>query len=323
MRALGRFALLLWSFSASAEEGLKQRSDLGVLERTLCQAKHIPSSLETMAQGVTDAQIAGLFLRGPAWKLHMLERVWLKKRPPGYHGGSFGTCGKQSKTAWLLYTRSPAPLLHRNSALVLPAELAQKCRKIAAHSVDPRGGNANNLEVFQGRIQLPHHEAMVSVACLPNDPELGYQTWFLVPTSRAVLRHPLPLELKTGPDARTMLTTWIQGIRKHAKLKPLSPISGLSAAPKFTLEHQKVELSSVASLLKRQGLRLRGENLAQGQNLQEIVWLLWMSPQHRDLLSDAKAEFLQVFLESYKNRSYARILTAQKQVEKNLSVAED
>ena len=134
-------------------------------------------------------------------------------------------------------------------------------------------------------------DGTLSLTCWPMDALTGPKLWFLLPLGKGPS---LSFPLKKNHYS---FMEWINEIRARESLNPLGfndlrlNQSLKTLTSDSQVEHDKNKLLQIKSDLKKEGLTLLGENRGLGKNLEEIFWLLWNSPQHRNLLLQPDAHF--------------------------------
>lgn len=293
--------------------GVKFREDLLFFDQHLCNVNGPFDSRQAMALGLKDAQTTGFFLKGKNINALKASEIFKAKVPEGYFGGSFAVCKKNNKNkAWFLYTRSPVPFANKSFYF----ELNKFCRKVKTDAILWQEGRSFPIVETINSLKNNEQGSMVSVSCLPKSKKFGYQTWILFPTDKKLLNEKTPYFIKGNIKKQHLVQGWVQQIRKKEGLKPFRFISNLkiSGSSIFSIDHNLIYLKNLRKNLKGKNLTLVGEDLVQGKTVEEIVWLLWSSPRHRDLLLDSKANSASLIIGKINKDIFARIYTLSSKI---------
>lgn len=273
------------------------RSDLTrSLGPLFCNNETLPSSSALFEMGVYDSQIIGsVFLNVDPSRLPDLSQ------PEGYSGYAWGIC-EGSRKAWALYTRSPEPIIVTGSSLQLATAMKALCRSVAVQAADAEKGASFALPHPNESIIRPSGHGTLSATCFPRQENQGAQTWFLVPFGRGTLK--LPGDELLVQEKLTSFQNWLQFIRKREKLSPLTFPPSLYAILNILenakrVDHDRTLMREAQQVARRRGLVLIGEDRAQGLTMQELAWLLWFSPRHRDLLLDPSGDIAGLSLKRH------------------------
>jgi hypothetical protein len=219
------------------------------------------------------------------------------------HAGGYvaGLC--PSNRGFIATMPAPTPLLIKNGKLLLPlSKLNSECQSWTIDYTAFAGGRSTPME--QGELQKKWSSlrpGMISVSCQPPSPRwLGPKIWYFIPIKKEeLLKNPTPefdssLSLSQRQnhgqdDLQNQLVTWIQKIRQKENLPPFQLDKATSAAASLlstnlTIDHDRSLLNKIKQNFENPTMSFVGENRVQGSNLKHIVWMLWNSPKHRDLL---------------------------------------
>ena len=143
--------------------------------------------------------------------------------------------------------------------------------------------------------RLPATKGYASVLCSPKIfPASGPREWALIPVggAKSNARDIAPV---TGFLNEAELLAWINQKRTAERLPELKLDRELTDAARGLLNghfirHDLRALNTTKTSLLKRGIEGLGENRVGGNNLAEAAGLLWMSPAHRDLILNPKAD---------------------------------
>lgn len=279
---------------------LSFREDLkNKLTSQLCQNQDLLFSQKAFFQGIYDTQIYGIKIYSPeAPSAHEFETLISKYQQAHYHGVSFASCPqahskgrkhKEKTLSWLLFT--PAPTAWNGDLTKTIEQQKPYCKKTEAHWLAANQGTAHPISALP--YALPQNiNGTLSITCWPiASKQIGPKLWYLLPLGKG------PLDQAPLSSATTPLVQWINAIRQKEGLDSLkfdNPIwkrAAESLMHSGNIEHNQNDNQHVAHELAQKGLVFMGEERSIGQTEQEMAWLLWNSPRHRQLLLHPSAEW--------------------------------
>lgn len=294
-------------FSGLLPIGLSQastaRKDLVVpLGQLFCKGTLSPQEL--WAAGIFDGQIEGNKVETPSFINLNEDDLWKQAKSLAavrISGGyAAGLCDQHQ--GWTAAMPASGPLgLGQKGVLGFPkTELKERCRSWRASFAASEGGVSKVIASSETRVTMPKIEGLpqgvVSLHCTPKFPRwAGEQGWYFYPTRdpQSFVDFPGKASLNQRDidtvDLQQGLFSWLSGIRLREKLDPLVLSRELSEAASQLLvsdgvDHDVTLMEVVRKKFSTPLLTLEGENRVRGRTLEEIAWLLWNSPRHRDLL---------------------------------------
>ena len=296
------------------------RSDIKEkLEGRLCTDQQAPTIRELWQQGIYDAALQGHFMttkEGMQTTPDLLAKAAaiLAKRTD-HNGFDFGVCN-QTSTGWVITSPAAGNYARREedgSIHLSWSSVRSYCHEAHIDYVAAAGGRARNLMVLTsksngGEVKIDDtflSDGTVSITCYPKyGKNLGPELWFLLPVKAGPLEKAPGIEqlAKRAGGFDSSLLLWINDIRESAQLAPLKRLSSNSTrridtallAKNETVHHDTAHLQSVQTMIHKSGGFFIGENRVKSENLEQMAWLLWNSPRHRDLLLTTKADSLAV-----------------------------
>ncbi len=294
------FAWLGFSSISQALEPVPRKDIAITLGRLFCKGDITPQNL--WAEGIFDGQVEGQQVTSPSFVDLREADLWgqAKSLADIRHGGGYaaGLCNQHM--GWTAAMPASSPLRRgNNQSLGLPkSDLKERCRSWTLYFAASEGGLSKVLATADqgGDVAKIPGAGVASLHCKPKFPRwVGEQVWFFYPTLGVKNYADFPektriqdIQLTLGNDQPGLLT-WIGAIRAREKLPPLVLSLALSEAASQLLvsdsiDHDVHHMELIRKKLGGSHGQLVGENRVRGQSLQEIAWLLWNSPRHRDLL---------------------------------------
>ena len=224
----------------------------------------------------------------------------------GHRSWSYGLCSPRK--AWAVSSPVPVPLtLAKLSEKRTSSVLEAYCR---SWSLDFAAFDAGLPEQLQ---KLPDQKAgqapdqkpgMLSLSCRPAaPPRAGRELWLLFPSpgtkGRKIPASP-PLWQPNGDDPGK-IAHWINRIRNHHGLRPLdfrSPEIRKTArhlSQSGVLKHDRRQLNDERKRLARHAYTFLGEDRVIAEDAQSMARLLWLSPLHRSLILNPRANLGGLF----------------------------
>jgi uncharacterized protein YkwD len=258
------------------------------------KAEFRPSAKDIWSKNIYDAQVNVQVLNTNKEELLEQKARELAKRLRN-KGVSWGGC--KDNTGWIASMPSPKNVLSEDGVLEQKV-LSENCAKFSVEYVKADGGKSRNIKIKKSssdllKLNLSFLESgTLSVTCTTNN-NRGPSLWFLYPIKKGALETvPLSEEIKANE-----IDGWINKIREREGLKPLSwDKSRLSDIAKAL--GQRVEVSHDVKMLRRltENIGFLGENRAKDSSLENIAWLFWNSPRHRELLLEKGAKKMGLYL---------------------------
>ena len=124
------------------------------------------------------------------------------------------------------------------------------------------------------------------------------------------------IELLNSQDIASF-NDWINTVRLQAGLNLLKDdnihlqASSKRLAKRMTVRHDRRQLRQERKTLSEHELELLGENRVEGVSYEEMAWLLWNSPRHRNLLLNPKATHVSIGDKVKNQRSLAVLVFAK------------
>ena len=281
------------------------RTDLNpVLERLLCADTAPLNPARSLAAGLVDANLQGMILRSKkAVTIDSLRRSARSLATRNMHGGhSFGQCSDGSY--WIASMPSPVSLQRNAGRVEIPVDLlGSRCKKHEVTYVRWEAGDAQRLQLEGSNLSIKGlAPGIAAVTCHPTRPAwAGPTNWFLVPIGGVDIRS-VPLWESTPrlQDPMAQLVSWINRIRsrqgrvalRHDREHLRDAASLLAASGRSS--HDTSLMGKVLDQLLAESVTPLGENRVVGADLHEMVTLLWMSPRHRQLLLEERANLIGV-----------------------------
>lgn len=167
--------------------------------------------------------------------------------------------------------------------------------------------------------EVPDKKGYAAVTCVfRSDSVAGPRELALIPFFGA-RSDPRDLGQVLLTKSTNNLADWINGVRRRENLPGLPIDRSMTEAAnglkrRRDVRHNFDNLFSARENLKRKGFDLLGENRVRGQDLAELVGLLWMSPVHRDLILNPSAEVMGVVESKDDQGLFAVIIAGKKSV---------
>ncbi len=304
------------------------RTDLNQkLAQPLCVDIHQLSHMELWQKQVFDAQIQGFRVRPKGRKpltTTALEKMAQEQSQRMGHGG-FAHAICADGTGWFLTTPAARGVGFSDELLRIPAEtLSASCREIYLDFASEHESSTRTVPLPQRRDAsdwaINSHflaAGSLSITCLPKQPDWqGPVLWSLVPIQKAKMAPPITVTFGGPNPAPEKLLAWVNELRLSSKIAPLQPNRHMDEAAQqlsqeATVTHDRRVLAKVRAGLEAHKLAFLGENRAQGKTLDDISWLFWASPRHRQLLMESAAKYIGISVRSGKNRHFVVMITAR------------
>ena len=272
---------------ATAQPRLRQ--DLQTKAQSLvCARAHDTQAL--WQAGIYDTLLTARTLRRTPHAAQLARKQAVREGNAGY---AYGNCAEQG--SWLLTVSAPYAAQLSGKQVQLHAGLQHYCRAVQAMYAASGLHVPQPLPIRQHRLLLPSSgTGVVAVRCLSRQPQrTGPRLLYIFPRGTPTLSAPLlPSTLARGQEQQATLA-WVNAVRHKMQLAPLR----LTTAPqtaRFSVIHDRPELSAIKDMLKQQHRRMLGENRARAHNLRAALTMLWVSPFHRQLLLHKQATDLAI-----------------------------
>ena len=268
------------------------------LQSLMCAESPQLDAKNTIALGIYDAQIDVRLIESIAGTA--LSEKMLKKKSKAlaamkrYLGYTQGICPDQRK-GWVAAFPAPGPLLRNANGFEIKSDaIKTSCKTHRFDFAATKGGVSTRLADSKKIQTAKLGEGIIEVTCQPSFPRWqGPVVWYLAPTSdKALADKP---KLVNADDRAAALSLWIAGIRSKEGLRPIISNDSLKRAAELltidsSVTHNRANTDSIRSKINAtDNLRVLGEIRVRGQTAEDLAWMLWHSPRHRDLLLQAEA----------------------------------
>jgi hypothetical protein len=287
------------------------RSDLQEkLPKLLCkEARSIPTTRELWQHNFFETQLDAAWIRSAdasvplvADDIGVLAREQaLAKKHQGY---AYGLCSTQE--AWMLSSPSRSALNQwATEGLKIDMKAMQGyCGKVALHYAKVGGDLPKELMKIKSEAEdtlVLHPELLepgtIGLTCYPAAAGKGPELWSLVPIHNAKTET-IPFFASHHSEGTEGLIQWIQDIRKAQGLPllkteiPLLRNFAKQLVAESSIRHPHARLMAQKRLLAKKKINILGENRVKAATNEQMAWLLWYSPTHRQLLLHKSASAL-------------------------------
>lgn len=320
-------------FAKAITPPITLRTDLkDKMHELICKPRPKPAypAIELLRKDIWDAQIAGQKLRrvNNPMTSEQLRRAALDLGRDQFHAGyAFGQCNPD--LYWIVTVPAPKALERVGSGyLVRDRDYEAKCKgyriDFAPAGVAPVRHLYTSSPQWNSSYKINEAalgNGMVSLTCLPRNPDwLGWVLWYLAPTgSGPWAEFPLSEMIPAGQRNANLVLPWVNAVRTQLQLPELQSgiddqaharaISVLSVSK--NVHHNRKLLGDISRMLAPQ-YKLNGEDRVRGSSLREILWLLWNSPRHRELILNPTATHLTLRHQVLAQDQFMAILISQK-----------
>lgn len=287
------------------------RTDLqDILPKLLCKnPRSIPSTRELWQHKFYETQLDAAWIRSadaqqPLIVADLATIAQDQAQAKQQRGYSYGLCSPQE--AWIVTSPSRGPLGQWTAeGLQFDIKAMQeRCGKVGLHYAKATGDRPKELMKMRSTEEqtlVVHPELLepgtIGLTCYPADSRLGPELWSLVPIHDANTES-IPHFAAHHREGITGLIQWIQEIRKAQGLPLLKteiPLlrnfaKQLVADP--SIRHPHAKLMAHKRFLAKKKINILGENRVKAATNQQMAWLLWYSPTHRQLLLHKSASAL-------------------------------
>jgi len=304
------FALANLALAKSSQP--KHRKDMGSKMTSFVCNDKLRNLDGIFAAKLFDAQIEGQLLTnkfGKPVKTQDLETAAISlAKSLHYHGYTFGAC--PNGNGFTMATPAPEPLLENKLPL---GALRNHCKSWRVDFAQAGLYKPVSLPINGASYESPESNGLVSVTCQPKKPSwLGPKQWYMKPTGKFTTTIPNSLVLDGDKSIKIRFVNWVNKNRGTLGLGALEikqnlNISADTLSVSNSIAHNRTIIKSVASQLKENGYHFLGENRVKGKDLDQIAKLLWMSPRHRELLLNPKANLIGINIKKL-NAEYLAIV---------------
>lgn len=331
MKKLLLTTLVFLNSSAFAQHNtapsVSPRQDLApFMTKLVCDEKETPDTKKAWEAGIYDAQVAAQSLKPKSGQT--IKKEDIKKAASvlasrnNHYGLSQGQCPNGS--FWVVTSPAPKPLTSpKDDTITIAApDYRDYCDNVrvdfaAADKGQPRtilrqkSVAANTEEALQINTKLLP-SGVISITCQPRYPAWqGPVLWYLVPVKEGASSQIPESQALQHESPITALQQWVNAVRKSEGLNTLADthprMQWLSEQllKNSTIRHNRKLLEQAQKALKKNNARLVGENRVKAENLSQMAWLLWHSPQHRRLILSKEATHFSVASQQMKQEQLA------------------
>lgn len=289
--------------AATGASALRLRVDLQHQARLFCAEQKDMRSL--WQAGVYDTLFSLRILPRTGQAQQLAHAQAQREGGAGY---AYGNC--KDDRSWVLSVSAPYAALLAGRRVKLDAGLQHYCRGLRARYAPSGLQRTQVVAIERHALLLPARgRGLVAVNCLSHLPhQTGPRLLYAFPVGKPVLQAPLlPLKFKRGQERRAV-QAWVAALRAKMGLTALREQATPLTPARFSVIHDRTELQAVKRTLRKQRLRLLGENRARGHTLAEALTMLWVSPFHRDLLLHEAATYLMVDVVQQRNQVLVTML---------------
>jgi hypothetical protein len=287
------------------------RTDLQeILPKLLCRdSKSIPTTRELWHHHFFETQLDAAWIRSADAQLPLIPAdlaiiAQEQARAKQHHGYAYGLCSPHE--AWILSAPSRGPLNQwTEEGLKFDIKaMHERCAKVGLHYAKATKGRPKALlKMLSTREKslVVHPELLepgtIGLTCYPADKKLGPELWSLVPI-HDVNTGSIPHFASQHRDGINGLIQWVQDIRKAQGLTvlkteiPLLRNFARQLVADHSIRHPHAKLMAQKRLLAKKKINILGENRVKATTNEQMAWLLWYSPTHRQLLLHKSASAL-------------------------------
>ncbi len=300
------FLLIPTAFAQSFRTDLQQ-----ALQKTLCQEpQRIPDTRSLWQLGIFDTQMDAAWIKSSDDQHTLFEadvaQIASEQASSKKHQGfAYGLCGPH--LAWILSSPAAAPITQWTpDGLVFNLKLLHdRCKTFDltyAHALRGRPKQIASFPSLKEETLTVHPELLepgtIGLTCHPDDKtKQGPELWTLIPIKK-LKAEKVPGFSSSSASEISSLISWIQSIRQIQGLKPLKTENTLLS--KFanqlvqdtSIRHPRALLLEQRKLLAKKQIKILGENRVKAASTEQMAWLLWYSPTHRQLLLHKSASAL-------------------------------
>jgi hypothetical protein len=267
------------------------------LQSLMCAETPLLDARNTIALGIYDAQIDIRLIESIAGT-NLSEKMLTKKSKAlaamkRYLGYTQGLCS--DRKGWVAALPAPGPLLRTADGFEIKSDaIKTSCKTHRFDFASTSAGRSQRLPDSRKIRTTKLGEGIVEVTCQPSFPRWqGPVVWYMAPTSiNALADKP---KLTDTDDRAGALSLWIASIRSKEGLNPIISNDALKRAAELltidsSVTHNRANTDSMREKINAtDSLRVLGEIRVRGQTTEDLAWMLWHSPRHRDLLLQNEA----------------------------------
>ncbi len=287
------------------------RTDLqGILPPLPCKnTRSIPSTRELWQHGIYETQLDAAWIRSADAKLPLIaddlatiaqDQAQAKQHRAYAYGLCSGTEG------WILSLPSRAPLVQwtAEGLKIDITAMQERCGKVGLHYAKMRGDRPKEILKIKSTDEetiVVHPELLepgtIGLTCYPADSRQGPELWSLLPIHKAKTET-IPHFAAQHSDGMSGIIQWIQDIRQAQGLPllqtevPLLRNFAKQLVADTSIRHPHAKLMAQKRLLAKKKIDILGENRVKATTNEQMAWLLWYSPTHRQLLLHKSASAL-------------------------------
>lgn len=314
------FFLTCFTMLTSSALAQTERSDVqGKLQSVLCSDTSQLSAAKTIRLGIYDAQIDARIVESIAG--NTVTKRMLEKKAKAlaamkhFQGYALGVCS--DRKGWVAALPAPAPLIRTNDRISFKAsDLKAHCRNYRVDYAALSQGESQQL-AGTGKVETKTlAPGIIEVTCQPGFPRWsGPVVWYMAPTTQEFAGTEAIPATTEGTDSER-LTQWISKVRKREHRSPMVANDHLnSAATLLTIDtsvtHNRTSTDSIRARAKAAGFDVLGEIRVRGQSIDDLAWMIWHSPRHRDLILSADATNVGLHVKAIGTELLAVILGAK------------
>ena len=303
--------LLLLLLSPNWLQAQTLRTDLQeILPKLLCKkSRSIPATRELWQHKFFETQLDAAWIRSADTQAPLIPEdlatiAQEQAKAKQHEGYAYGLCSPAE--AWILSSPSRGPL-SQWTAEGLKFDLKamhRRCGKVALHYAKATGERPKELMKIKSTSEeslVLHPELLepgtIGLTCYPADSRQGPELWSLVPIHNANTES-IPHFASHHREGTKGLIQWIQDIRKAQGLPllkteiPLLRNFAKQLVADTSIRHPHAKLMAHKRLLAQKNIEILGENRVKATTNEQMAWLLWYSPTHRQLLLHKSASAL-------------------------------
>ncbi len=281
------------------------------LQSLFCQnQQRIPDTRELWRLGVFETQLDAAWIRSGDDQHELVTddvaQIAREQALAKSHGGfAFGLCNAQE--AWILSTPASAAVTSwtKEGLKIHVQNFRAQCPTLSVHYARATHGLPKLIvktSSKQDESLMLHPELLeagtIGLTCHPaGKATRGPELWSLIPIKQPPVEQ-VPGFIANPSEDLQNLILWVQKIRNLQGLKPLQTSHPLlktfanQLAQSTSIRHPRALLLEQKKILARKKIVVLGENRVKATSTEQMAWLLWFSPTHRQLLLNKDATAL-------------------------------
>lgn len=319
-------AILSLCFSSTFAEAkdIQHRKDVQTkLQQILCSDSVQLEAQRTIALGIYDAQIDARIIESIAGNA-LTERMLEKKSKAlaamkRYHGYAHGICS--DRKGWVAAIPAPAPMARTKSGFKVDfKDLDAACKTYRIDYAAHKGGESQSLAKKELQNFKKNDAGMIEISCQPSFPRWkGPIVWYLAPTDTEVSLNNLDPAIDPRLVPEASIKSWMSAVRKKEGLPPVTHNNSITKSAEFltidtSVTHNRSSTDGLREKIKTtDNINILGELRVRGQSASDLVWMIWHSPRHRDLILSQSATTYGIHVKQVGTELLAVILTGQEQ----------